>query len=447
MANSPVNGSVIEAVPGNAPGSSNGCVPKNLNRVKQEPEHLGEENGIHVEDVFVNVKQEVETDMTNVCDNIAIEQNEQLERETNREDGPPLKRRTVVKGESLTLYTIRRRKRTENGDEAPELGRKLKQGSRSAVASSEMAAPPKCPSRSSPVSQFEKECLLGIVRDFMPIIADKSTSFVATSRKATMWQDVAARFNAATGYSKSSQQVRKIWENIRNRAKKEYIRVMQEQGKTGGPPSTPVDTLSSQVLPLIENELEPVDNPWDCDSDLHSQSVLEESDPSIEPECIAAPSAESEYHSVATPEPDHLSGTIAMPQPSDVPSLEPESLEGPSGEPEPIAASSIEPGRAHESCATVTDDSPAQVVPVQRVRSTRKRKVWSSSRSKEDTYDVALRLADERNKKRMEMDQALHKQKMHLVEMQMAYLEEYHQRQLGVLEMQRQYWEKKSEKD
>ncbi|XP_069168280.1 uncharacterized protein [Procambarus clarkii] len=132
---------------------------------------------------------------------------------------------------------------------------------------------------------------------------------------------------------------------------------MQEQGKTGGPPSTPVDTLSSQVLPLIENELEPVDNPWDCDSDLHSQSVLEESDPSIEPECIAAPSAESEYHSVATPEPDHLSGTIAMPQPSDVPSLEPESLEGPSGEPEPIAASSIEPGRAHESCATVTDDS------------------------------------------------------------------------------------------
>ncbi|XP_069168276.1 uncharacterized protein [Procambarus clarkii] len=136
MANSPVNGSVIEAVPGNAPGSSNGCLPKNVNHVKQEPEHLGEENGIHVEDVFVNVKQEVETDMTNVCDNIAIEQNEQLERETNRENGPPLKRRTVVKGESLTLYTIRRRKRTENGDEAPELGRKLKQGSRSAVASS-----------------------------------------------------------------------------------------------------------------------------------------------------------------------------------------------------------------------------------------------------------------------------------------------------------------------
>ncbi|KAK8736324.1 hypothetical protein OTU49_004940 [Cherax quadricarinatus] len=485
MANSLFSGSVSAAVPGNA-SHGDAFLPNGENCIKEETGNSEVENGVLAEDMIIDIKQEVDLTEVDADEKIKIyeaivrEQSEQYKRITNQESGP-LKRRILVKGLSVTSRTnSRRRRRTFSHSvldktcyRAQELRRKFKLGSRSSanVRSAfalEMPAPPKCLSRSSPVSQFEKECLLGIVKDFMDIIADKSTSFVATSRKATVWQDVAARFNAATGYSKSSQQVRKIWENMRNRAKKEYIRVMQEQNKTGGPPPIPVDALSCQVLPLIERELEPLENPWDCDSDVHNQSILEESDasdgpvtyaittpepllcladPSVEPESIAGSSGEPQCHSGPTAERERLMDTLAVPESLDVPSSEPECLVGPSTEPKPPAPPSSEPEGPHESFATVTDDSPAQVVPVQRVRSTRKRKSWSSSRSKEDAYDTALRSADERNKKRMEMDQALHEQQMRLVEMQLAYLEEYHKKQLDILGLQRQYWEKKSKKE
>lgn len=67
----------------------------------------------------------------------------------------------------------------------------------------------------SPVTKNEKECLIKIVKEFQGLIDDYST--VAVFRKAAVWQDIAARFNTATGNRKSSQQVRKIWERIRSR--------------------------------------------------------------------------------------------------------------------------------------------------------------------------------------------------------------------------------------
>lgn len=129
----------------------------------------------------------------------------------------------------------------------------------------------------SPVTKNEKECLIKIVKEFQGLIDDYST--VAVFRKAAVWQVIAARFNTATGNRKSSQQVRKIWERIRSRARKDYIRMKLQKRRTGeGPPPTLLDPLSSQVLPLIRKELEPIDKAWDRDAGLRVEALLQESD-------------------------------------------------------------------------------------------------------------------------------------------------------------------------
>ncbi|XP_071522625.1 LOW QUALITY PROTEIN: uncharacterized protein Atac2 [Panulirus ornatus] len=128
----------------------------------------------------------------------------------------------------------------------------------------------------SPVTKNEKECLIKIVKEFQGLIDDYST--VAVFRKAAVWQVIAARFNTATGNRKSSQQVRKIWERIRSRARKDYIRMKLQKRRTGeGPPPTLLDPLSSQVLPLIRKELEPIDKAWDRDAGLRVEALLQES--------------------------------------------------------------------------------------------------------------------------------------------------------------------------
>lgn len=70
--------------------------------------------------------------------------------------------------------------------------------------------------RAAPVSTADKEVLVDILKTYFDILNDKSTKFCAVSKKAMVWQ-IARKFSDATGHQKTPQQVRKIWENIRNR--------------------------------------------------------------------------------------------------------------------------------------------------------------------------------------------------------------------------------------
>ncbi|KAK3890067.1 hypothetical protein Pcinc_005982 [Petrolisthes cinctipes] len=58
--------------------------------------------------------------------------------------------------------------------------------------------------------------------------------------------------------------------------KKDYSRNQAERTKTGGgPPSKPVDPVSAAVLPLLEEELEPLGTEWESDPRHHENNVLE----------------------------------------------------------------------------------------------------------------------------------------------------------------------------
>ncbi|KAG7176606.1 Zinc finger MYM-type protein 1-like 6, partial [Homarus americanus] len=127
-----------------------------------------------------------------------------------------------------------------------------------------------------PLTKKEKECLIEIIKEFKGIIDIKSSA--AIFRKTATWKDIAMRFNTSTGNTKSSRQVRKIWEGIRNRAKKNYFRKKQKQAEPNkGLLPALMDLKSSEVLPLIEEELELPANSRDCDTSLHVEGGLQES--------------------------------------------------------------------------------------------------------------------------------------------------------------------------
>ncbi len=75
---------------------------------------------------------------------------------------------------------------------------------------------PTATSRASPVSILDKEVLLELVKDHTEVLNDKSTKFYASNKKTQAWQEIASKFCDLTGHKRTPQQLRKIWENLKN---------------------------------------------------------------------------------------------------------------------------------------------------------------------------------------------------------------------------------------
>ena len=82
-----------------------------------------------------------------------------------------------------------------------------------------MASPllPAGTNRASPLSSTDKGMLVELVREHLEVINDKNTKYYAINKKAQAWQEIASKFNDLTGNNRTAVQVRKIYENMRNR--------------------------------------------------------------------------------------------------------------------------------------------------------------------------------------------------------------------------------------
>ncbi|XP_045130407.1 uncharacterized protein LOC123515653 [Portunus trituberculatus] len=136
-------------------------------------------------------------------------------------------------------------------------------------------------SSASPLSLFDKEALVELIKEYFDVLNDKSTKFYASNRKAQAWQEISRKFCDSTGHQKTPLQLCKIWENIKARSNNDYSRHKAERVKTGGGKSPkPVDPLSQSILPLLDNELDPLCNTWYSDHGHHTV-VENESDGSV----------------------------------------------------------------------------------------------------------------------------------------------------------------------
>ena len=88
------------------------------------------------------------------------------------------------------------------------------------------------------------------------------------------WDEIANNFNSHEEVSnRDSQQLKKCWENIKSRAKKDVADEKRERRRTGGGecPAFGRPGFTSQVLGIIPSQLKPLHNPYDEDASYHHE--------------------------------------------------------------------------------------------------------------------------------------------------------------------------------
>jgi hypothetical protein len=74
-------------------------------------------------------------------------------------------------------------------------------------------------------STFEKSLLLELVGKNKTVIESKETDFGTTDKKSKVWNAIAEEFNADSSVSsRNAKQLKKKWENLKHRAKKDVNR-------------------------------------------------------------------------------------------------------------------------------------------------------------------------------------------------------------------------------
>ncbi|KAK4887429.1 hypothetical protein RN001_003700 [Aquatica leii] len=106
----------------------------------------------------------------------------------------------------------------------------------------------------------EKIFLKEIVTRFINIIENKKTDAVSVSDRKKVWQTIAKEFNAIGEHcNRTPDQLRKCWENMKSRRKKELAAEKMNRMATGGgsykPPTDDEDAVVDDIFSSVDIEL------------------------------------------------------------------------------------------------------------------------------------------------------------------------------------------------
>lgn len=116
-------------------------------------------------------------------------------------------------------------------------------------------------------SPLEKSIITELVRKHKDILENKRNDYKTIQQKNRMWVALSEEFNSQSGVCKrDSRQLKKCWENIKSRAKKQIAKEKRESKLTGGgPSSSKQDDEAAAVSSIIPAQINSLDNPFDDD--------------------------------------------------------------------------------------------------------------------------------------------------------------------------------------
>ncbi|XP_050704966.1 uncharacterized protein LOC126990388 isoform X2 [Eriocheir sinensis] len=121
--------------------------------------------------------------------------------------------------------------------------------------------------RTGPISPPARELLLGLIAE-EPILLSLKTDGRILLQKREAWAKITEKFNAHNmGPQRSEVQLKKVWEQLKVKAKKSKADLKREVFKTGGG-APPPDMTSDceQVLTLLGDDINDIGNPYDDDA-------------------------------------------------------------------------------------------------------------------------------------------------------------------------------------
>ncbi|CAL8103600.1 unnamed protein product [Orchesella dallaii] len=121
---------------------------------------------------------------------------------------------------------------------------------------------------------YEKALLEELVDDDKDNIENTKTDYGSIHRKQKAWSNLEANFNADPKTVKRTQeQLKKAWDNRKQKAKKAKAAHNKSIRRTGGgPPDTPLPPDVERICKMIPNQLNSLRNPFDCDGEFELDS-------------------------------------------------------------------------------------------------------------------------------------------------------------------------------
>ncbi|XP_069680116.1 myb/SANT-like DNA-binding domain-containing protein 3 [Periplaneta americana] len=134
-------------------------------------------------------------------------------------------------------------------------------------------------------SAEEKTLLINLIK-CKRVIEDKRTDVISLSKKKAAWLEILQEFNSNEAVTKRSlSQLKKCWDNIKTKRKRELAQEMKERMKTGGGPPPPLTSPNPEVdlaVPhlghhvgyLFDNDADVTETPSDALISRSAESVV-----------------------------------------------------------------------------------------------------------------------------------------------------------------------------
>jgi hypothetical protein len=115
---------------------------------------------------------------------------------------------------------------------------------------------------------LEKSLLTELVRKHKDLLENKKNDYKTIQQKNNTWEALSEQFNSQSGVTKrDSKQLKKCWENVKARAKKQLAKEKREVKLTGGGPSTTKqDDEAAAVASIIPAQIDSLSNMFDDDN-------------------------------------------------------------------------------------------------------------------------------------------------------------------------------------
>ncbi|XP_045115837.1 uncharacterized protein LOC123507203 [Portunus trituberculatus] len=124
--------------------------------------------------------------------------------------------------------------------------------------------------KGTPLSYAQKLYLVRQIRDH-PVVHTKPSNYTSILERKAAWETITKNFNVcfSTAEPKNTHQLKKTWEYLKNKVKKDHSRYIRETHQTGGgpppAPPKPADEVTLIVQLILNNRLPVPDDIFDSE--------------------------------------------------------------------------------------------------------------------------------------------------------------------------------------
>ena len=117
-------------------------------------------------------------------------------------------------------------------------------------------------------SELEKSLLVELVGKHKYVPESKKNDYKSIRLENISWEALSDKFNSQSGVTKrDSKQLKKCWENVKARAKKQIAKQRRHAKLTGGGPSSALqEDEAAAIASIIPNQINSLSNPFDDDN-------------------------------------------------------------------------------------------------------------------------------------------------------------------------------------